>query len=53
MLFRKIGVDVPKNKLTVNASPYAEKAYECMGFKRIGEKTTKDGITFIPMEYNK
>ena len=40
-------------KLTVNASLYAEKAYERMGFERLGDRVTKDGITFIPMEYNK
>lgn len=45
--------DAPGNSLTVNASPYAEKAYERMGFKRRGERITEDGITFIPMEYNK
>lgn len=45
--------DAPGDKLTVNASPYAEKTYEHMVFKRTGVKVTKDGITFIPMEYSK
>ena len=45
--------DAPGNKLTVNASPYAEKAYERMGFVPTGTIVTNDGITFIPMEYNK
>ena len=52
MLVNEITADAPENRLTVNASPYGARAYECMGFRRTGEKTTKDGITFIPMEYN-
>ena len=45
--------DMPGNTLTVNASPYAEKAYERMGFMPIGDKAAADGMTFIPMEYRK
>ena len=45
--------DMPGNTLTVNASPYAEKAYERMGFVPIGDKAAADGMTFIPMEYRK
>lgn len=45
--------DAPGPKITVNAAPYAEAAYERMGFIRTGEAVTKDGMTFIPMEYIK
>ena len=50
-LVNALMADAPAKKLTVNASPYAVKAYECMGFERLEDRVTKDGITFIPMEY--
>jgi len=52
-LMDAIIADAPAQKLTVNASPYAVKAYERMGFGRTGDKVTKDGMTFIPMKYSK
>lgn len=45
--------NAPDARLTVNASPYAKAAYERMGFVHTGEAVTKDGMTFIPMEYVK
>ena len=36
-------------KITVNSSPYAEPAYEALGFVRTAERTTRDGITYVPM----
>ncbi|MGD8639039.1 MAG: GNAT family N-acetyltransferase [Gammaproteobacteria bacterium] len=38
------------SKVTVHSSPYAEAAYEKMGFRRIGDDTIEHGIRFIPME---
>ncbi|MFV0402109.1 MAG: GNAT family N-acetyltransferase [Oscillospiraceae bacterium] len=38
------------NVLTVHASLYGEEAYRHMGFVPTGEKTTENGITYIPME---
>jgi GNAT superfamily N-acetyltransferase len=35
--------------MTVNSSPNAVAAYERMGFKRLGRRRTKNGISFIPM----
>ena len=45
--------NAPGGKLTVNASPYAEEAYKRMGFVSMGDAVTRDGMTFIPMEYGK
>ena len=45
--------NAPGGKLTVNASPYAEEAYKRMGFVSMGDAVTRDGMTFIPMEYVK
>jgi len=39
-------------KLTVNSSPYAEKAYEKLGFSPTGPLCEKDGIRSVPMEMN-
>ena len=39
-------------KITVNSSIYAETIYEKIGFKKTGELQEKNGIKFIPMEYN-
>ncbi len=36
-------------ELSVNASNYAIKAYESLGFKRTGNLQEKDGIVFLPM----
>ena len=41
--------DAGVRKITVNSSPYAEPAYEALGFVRTADRTTRDGITFIPM----
>ncbi len=43
--------DASGPKVTVNASPYAQAAYERMGFVYAGEAAVKDGMIFIPMEY--
>ena len=37
-------------KLTVHSSPYAEVAYQKMGFNKTGNTITENGITYIPME---
>ena len=37
--------------ITVNSSIYAEKIYSRMGFIKSGEIQEKDGIKYIPMEY--
>lgn len=36
-------------RLTVNSSPYAVPVYEHLGFIATAGRTTKDGITFVPM----
>ena len=38
------------SKLTVHSSPYAEPIYRKMGFNRVGDTTTEQGIIYIPME---
>lgn len=38
------------SKVTVHSSPYAEAAYQKMGFRRSGSATTDHGIRYIPME---
>lgn len=39
------------NKLTVFASPYGVPFYHRIGFRDIGNETTKDGIIYTPMEF--
>ena len=39
-----------ENTLTVNAAPYAVEFYHRIGFRDLGEATTRDGITFTPMK---
>ncbi len=36
-------------EITVNSSPYAVEIYKKLGFTAVGEQTTRDGITFVPM----
>ncbi|NJD04817.1 MAG: GNAT family N-acetyltransferase [Ruminiclostridium sp.] len=36
-------------EISVNSSPYALEIYKKLGFSVIGEQTTRDGITYIPM----
>jgi GNAT superfamily N-acetyltransferase len=36
--------------LTVHSSPYAEAIYLKMGFRRTGDDTTENGITYTPMQ---
>ena len=36
-------------QITVNSSPYAVKAYECLGFLKTDEQQEKDGIIYVPM----
>lgn len=38
------------SKLTVHSSRYAEPIYQRMGFRQVGNRTTANGITYIPME---
>ena len=38
--------------ITVNSSFYAEKIYSKLGFVKTNEIQEKDGIKYIPMEYN-
>lgn len=38
------------SRITVNAAPVAHNFYYKCGFRDCGEKTCKDGITYIPME---
>ena len=38
------------SKVTVHSSPYAEAAYQKMGFRRIGTARIEDGIRYVPME---
>lgn len=42
---------VKRSGMTVNASPYAEKVYEHLGFLRTDEAQTFQGIRFVPMRY--
>lgn len=37
-------------EISVNSSPYAVNIYKRIGFSVAGEQTTRDGITFVPME---
>lgn len=37
-------------KITVNSSPYAVEAYGRLGFQKIKEEQTVNGIRFVPME---
>jgi len=39
-------------EVSVNSSPYAALIYEKLGFRRIGDKQVRNGITFIPMVMN-
>jgi len=36
--------------LEVNASPYSEKIYSALGFKKVGGLEEGDGIKFVPMK---
>lgn len=36
--------------LEANASPYSEKIYFALGFKKVGELEERDGIKFVPMK---
>lgn len=36
-------------EITVNSSPYAAGIYQRLGFKKTGDATVTDGMTFIPM----
>ena len=38
-------------EISVNSSLYAVKAYERLGFVQVGEQSTFNGITFVPMKY--
>lgn len=38
------------SKVAVHSSPYAELAYQKMGFRRTGNETTEHGIRYVPME---
>jgi predicted GNAT family N-acyltransferase len=38
--------------ITVNSSFYGEKVYKALGFIKTHEAQEKDGIKYIPMEYN-
>lgn len=38
-------------KLDVHASPYAEKIYAALGFKKTGDEKEELGIRFVPMEF--
>lgn len=52
-LMKELIADAAGNKITVNASPYAEAAYARMGFVPVKGETEAEGMTFIPMEYRK
>ena len=36
-------------EINVNSSPYAVDIYKRLGFRAVGEQTTQNGITYIPM----
>lgn len=42
--------DCTISKMTVHSSPYAETAYQKMGFRRAGKARIENGIRYIPME---
>lgn len=42
--------ELDKQRLTVNASPYAVGFYHKLGFRDLGEETQADGIIYTPME---
>ena len=43
----------PNKELTVHSSLYAVPVYEKLGFVNIDDIQTEDGITFLPMMYNR
>lgn len=45
---KKIRPDL--TQITVNSSPYAANIYKRLGFEAVGDQTTRDGITYIPMK---
>jgi ribosomal protein S18 acetylase RimI-like enzyme len=45
---KKIRPDL--TQITVNSSPYAVNIYKRLGFEAVGDQTTRDGITYIPMK---
>lgn len=49
-LYNKVSSLNPDNYFTVNASPYAKKIYEHMGFQLVEELQEVNGIKFYPMK---
>lgn len=47
---RVLALNPELSKLTVHSSLYAKPIYQKMGFRKTGDVTTENGITFIPME---
>ena len=39
------------NEFSVNSSLGAVHAYECLGFRKVGDRTVKNGFEFIPMRF--
>lgn len=51
MLFETVKKDFDKQEFTVNASPYAVKIYERLGFVPTDKEQTVKGLRFTPMLY--
>lgn len=51
-LFEMLLFDCSAPSISVNSSPYAEKIYERLGFSKLSEEKTTDGIRYIPMLYH-
>ena len=43
----------PNHELTVHSSLYAIPVYERLGFVKMGEMQTEDGITYLPMMFKR
>lgn len=53
MLFETMKKDHDKQEFTVNASPYAVKIYERLGFVPTDKEQTVNGLRFTPMAYGR
>lgn len=52
-LMHKFLENVPAKCVTVNAAPDAVNAYKKLGFRARGDLQHKDGMAFVPMQYEK
>lgn len=52
-LMHKFLENVPAKRVTVNAAPDAVNAYKKLGFRAQGDLQHRDGMAFVPMQYEK